>query len=89
MARIPFEVEHVATITGRGVAVFARWLGPEQFESLRDATLGGCPIEPWTDVPRSIGPDGKQRLDLFGFVLRDPADRERLAPGQRVELVTP
>ena len=88
MARIPFEVENIVTITGRGVFVVARWLGPDDFENLREATLGGCPIEPWTEVPRSLDSDGNIRLDLFAFMLRRGEDQTRFVKGQRVELVT-
>ena len=86
MARIPFEVEAVFTVTGRGVVVTAKCLGPQSFTSLDGATLCGIPIEPWTQIPRALGADGRQRLDLFAFILSHPEDRERLAPGAHVFL---
>jgi hypothetical protein len=89
VAQIAFEIESVFTVTDRGVVVLARWLGPQSFASLSGATLGGVPIEPWTDIPRKLGLDGQPRLDLFAFVLRRPEDRPRLVPGERVLLEAP
>jgi hypothetical protein len=83
---IPFEIEHVFSLTGRGVVVLARWLGPESFTSLHGATLGGVSIEPWTEIPRAHHPDGRLRLDLFAFLLSRAEDRDRFAPGARVLL---
>jgi len=89
VAQIAFEVESVFTVTGRGVVVLARWLGPQSFASLSGATLHGVSIEPWTDIPRQQGPDGQPRLDLFAFVLRRPEDRPRFVPGERILLEVP
>jgi hypothetical protein len=86
---IAFEIESVFTVTGRGLVVLARCLEPQSFVTLRYATLGGVPIEPWTDIPRKLEPDGQPRLDLFAFVLRRPEDRPRLVPGERVLLEAP
>jgi hypothetical protein len=86
VAQIAFEIESVFTVSGRGVVVLARWLGPQSFASLGDATLGGVPIEPRTDIPRKLGLDGQPRIDLFAFLLRRPEDRTRFVPGERVLL---
>jgi len=89
MQRISFDVEQIVIATGRGVLVVARWLGPEPVGELRNATLGGAPIEPWTDIPRSLDERGVPRADLFAFQLQNAGDHQRFAPGQRVDLITP
>ena len=43
------------------------------------ASLGGHPIEPWTEIPRMLGPDGRQRLDVFGFQLQRAEDLAHFA----------
>ena len=89
MAQIPFEVENVVTISGRGVYVLSRCLGSPTFGTLAGASLGGCAIEPWTDMSRSLSSDGDSRVDLFAFVLRDPHHAKRFSPGQQVGLEVP
>jgi hypothetical protein len=86
MYRIPFEVESTVTITGRGGFVLARRLGPITWATLQGATLGGCPIEPWTDIPRALDSAGRQRIDLFAFHLSNDADLSRFIPGLHVDL---
>lgn len=88
VAEIAFEVEHTLTVAGRGDFVFARALEGSDWTLGEGASLGGCPIEPWTDIPRSLAPDGRQRLDLSAFQLRRAGDRAQFTPGQRVPLQT-
>jgi hypothetical protein len=85
--RIPFEVVQTLQLRGR-VYVIVQALTADCSQSLNDATLGGCAIEPWTDIPRSLKIDGELRLDRFAFVLRHSEDEGRFAPGQLVDLVT-
>ena len=88
VVKFPFAVESIVTLRGR-VYVLARSLGSASFVLHTGASLGGCLIEPWTDIPRSLGADGAQRLDLFAFVLCHPADGPQFSPGQQVVLETP
>ena len=88
MTEFAFEVESVLEITHRGAIVFARALDAKPFENLEKATLNGCPIEPWTDIPRIQDSKGQQRLDLFAFQLRERSDLTHFVPGQRVVLAT-
>jgi hypothetical protein len=48
--------------------------------------LGGCPIEPWTEIPRALDAAGRQRSDLFAFHLSNDADLSRFTPGLQVDL---
>ena len=70
---------------GRGYVV-ARVLGSAAFDVGPDAVLGGCPVEQWLEIPRALDEAGRQRADLFGFCLKDTADRVRLKAGDRVVL---
>lgn len=70
---------------GRGYVV-ARILGSDAFYVGPDAALGGCPVEQWLEIPRTLDEAGRQRTDLFGFCLKDTADRVRLKVGERVIL---
>ncbi len=83
---IPFVVERVVTIQDRGVVVLARSLAEQNFVLTDRATLDGVPIERWTDIPRTLKPDGGIRLDLFAFKLRAAEDKEQFQEGQQVEL---
>jgi hypothetical protein len=85
---VPFEVEHAGTVGGRPV-VLARLLGPAGDLTVNaESTLEGRPLDPYLDVPRTLGPDGRPRLDLFAFRLRHERDLSHFAPGQRVLLRT-
>ena len=88
MTEIAFEVEYTLTISGRGDFVFARPIDNTDWVLADGAWLGDCPIEPWTAIPRTIGPEGRPRFDLFAFQLRRAGDRERFTPGRRVMLKT-
>ncbi len=66
--------------------VVARILGSAAFDVGPDAVLGGCPVEQWLDIPRTLDEAGRQRTDLFGFCLKDTTDRVRLKDGERVVL---
>lgn len=68
------------------VYVVARVLGSAAFDAGPDAILGGCAVEQWLEIPRALDEAGRQRTDLFGFCLKDAADRVRLKDGGRVVL---
>lgn len=80
-----FRVEKVLELRGC-VYVFATRLDDAPFSVKTGARLGGVAVEPWLEQPRALDQSGAPRLDCFVFALSDPADRERLAPGQQVEL---
>jgi hypothetical protein len=86
MNAVPFEVEDVLPITGRGVVVLARALSTRDFHVGTNSTLAGCPISPALEQPRALTPDGRPRLDLFAFQLRNPDDAGRFARGETVWL---
>ena len=46
------------------------------------ATLDGCPLEPWLERPRAIGPDGQPRQDRYAVALRDASDLARFEADQ-------
>jgi len=88
VAEIPFEIEQVLTISGRGPVVLARALTSQDFSLGSSATLNDRPLRPVLEVPRLIEPDGSRRLDLFAFTLEDPVDLAYFTPGQQVVLRT-
>ena len=86
MGATEFLIEGIFEGGGRGYVV-ARVLDPvAQFVVSSGATLGGCPVEQWLEMPRTLDADGRQRMDLFGFCLKDNADLIRLKTGDRVIL---
>ena len=86
MRAIEFLIEETFEGGGRGYVV-ARVLDPAaQFVVSPDATLGGCPIEQWLDMPRALDAGGRQQRDLFGFCLKENADLARLKTGDLVVL---
>ena len=82
-----FEVEQAAWIAQHLPVVVARMLDPQPFSIGDAATLGGCALAQFLEIPRSLRADGSPRLDLFAFALVDPDELERFAPGQVVELL--
>lgn len=81
-----FLVEYLFEAGGRGY-VIARLLDSEtSFEVRAGARLGGVRVERWLDIPRALDTQGKQRMDVFGFCLKDIGDRDRLKIGDRAEL---
>jgi hypothetical protein len=86
MNTVPFEVEEVLAITGRGMVVVARALRTSDFVLGDSSTLAECPIAPVLEQPRALTPKGNPRLDLFAFVLRNPDDASRFQPGETVFL---
>jgi hypothetical protein len=82
-----FRIDEPFSVAGRGTFVGARLVsGSVDFTLTAAATLSGCGIEPWLDMPRKGGSDGQQELDYFVFKLREPADRDKLRPGQLASL---
>jgi ubiquinone/menaquinone biosynthesis C-methylase UbiE len=80
-----FRVEKVLELRGC-VYVFATRLDDAPFSVKTGARLGGVAVEPWLEQPRALDHSAAPRLDCFVFALSDPADRDRLAPGQQVDL---
>lgn len=80
-----FEIESVIEIMQKGV-VLARELTPTEWALGFTATLNNIPIERYGDMPRALDKDGKQRLDLFAFILKDKSDKNKFSVGEIVEL---
>jgi hypothetical protein len=86
MKSTEFVIEGTFEGDGRGYIV-ARLIDTDtRFDVPEGTALGGCPVEPWLEMPRALDDAGDQRKDLFGFCLRDLADRSRLKTGDRVRL---
>ena len=81
-----FEVEWAGVVAGGQALVLARLLGSREFSVDVGTTLGGCRLRPTLQVPRALGPDRRQRDDLFAFELASSADLPRFAAGQVVVL---
>lgn len=88
MAAILFEVEQAAWIARHLPVVLARILEPQDFAIGAAATLGGCRLSQFVEIPPSVRADGSPRLDLFAFALVDPDELARFTPGEIVELLT-
>ena len=87
MTAILFEVEQTAWIAHHLPVVLARILEPQDFALGAAATLGGCQLVQFLEIPSSLRADGSPRLDLFAFVLVDADELARFAPGEVVELL--
>ena len=87
MAAILFEVEQTARIAYHLPVVVARMLRRQTFALSGAATLGGCRLAHFHEIPRSVRADGSPRLDLFAFALLDPDELARFSPGEVVELL--
>jgi len=81
-----FVIEQTFDGTGRAYVVARAVDAAADFAGPPDARPGGCPVERWLDMPRVLDPRGRQRMDLFGFCLKNVADRARLRVGDRVAL---
>ena len=82
----PFEVENTLVLRAHAY-VFARSLGSKLgFRIVEGSTLGGHALEPYLDIPRSLDKDGKQRFDLFAFVLKRTEELRHFTEGKRVVL---
>ena len=86
MAGIRFEVEQAVRIAYHLPVVMARILEPQDFELGDAATLGGCRLAQFLEIPRALRADGTPRLDLFAFALVDPEELALFTPGVVVEL---
>ena len=87
MAGILFEVEQAAWIAQHLPVVLARILEPQPCARGDAATLDGCALSQFLEIPRALRADGSPRVDLFAFALVDPDDLTRFAPGAVVELL--
>ena len=86
---IQFEIETLFELKARNqVYILAKLLNDNINWRLTDeSSLSGVPIEKWVDVPRAHDKDGKQRLDLFAFALKNKDDKDKLKEGQVIELI--
>ena len=87
MTGILFEVEQAVRIAYDLPVVLARILQPQDFRLGIAATLGGCRLTQFLEIPRSLRADGSPRLDLFAFALVDANELGRFTPGDVVELL--
>ena len=83
---ILFEVEQPVWIAQHLPVVLARILEPQGFALGSAATLGGCRLAQFVEIPRSLRADGSPRVGLFAFALADPDELARFEPGAVVEL---
>ena len=88
MAATLFKVEQAAWIAQHLPVILARILQPQDLVLGTSATLGGCQLVQFLEIPRSVRADGSPRLDLFAFVLVEADDLGRFSPGEIVELLT-
>ena len=83
---LQLEVEAAIT-AGERIYIFARRLGPACDFILTEApALDAHAIERWTDVPRAVDANGKDRRDLFVFCLKNASDRAYFTTGRRITL---
>jgi hypothetical protein len=85
---VAFEVESTVETVGH-TYVLARLLDPgRRFDVPPGATLGGCPLDEFINIPIASGAPG-QRGELFAFCLHTPGDRANFVEGARVFLHAP
>lgn len=87
MAGIRFEVEQAVRIAYHLPVVMARLIEPHIFELGEAATLGGCRLVQFLEIPNALRADGTPRIDLFAFTLEDPEELVLFTPGVIVELI--
>lgn len=87
MAGIRFEVEQAVRIAYHLPVVMARLIEPQIFELGEAATLGGCRLVQFLEIPNALRADGTPRIDLFAFTLEDPEELVLFTPGVIVELI--
>lgn len=87
MAVIRFEVEQAVRIAYHLPVVMARIIEPQIFELSEAATLGGCRLVQFLEIPNALRADGTPRIDLFAFALADPEELALFTPGVIVELL--
>lgn len=84
---ILFEVEQAAWIAQHLPIVMARILEPQEFVLGGGATLSGCRLAQFLEIPRSVRADGTPRVNLFAFALVHAEELARFRPGEVVELM--
>jgi hypothetical protein len=85
---VAFEVESTVETAGHAY-VLARLVDVgKRFDVPPGATLGGCPLDEFLNIPIASGAPG-QRGELFAFCLHTPADRPNFVEGERVLLRAP
>ena len=84
-SKVLFELESVTRLVGRGALIFARIIGNTEFIVKPGLELHGCEIL-GGDIPRIVNDDGSQRLDCWGFQLKNSDDHAKFSVGDIVEL---
>jgi hypothetical protein len=86
---VQFEIESIFKLQIKNkVCILARLLDSNLDWKLSEKSkLGQVEIENWFDIPRALDKNGKQRLDLFAFVLKSTLDRDKLKINQIVDLI--
>jgi ubiquinone/menaquinone biosynthesis C-methylase UbiE len=80
-----FHIEQILELRGRTYVVVTA-LDDAPFAVQLGSRLGGVPVEPWLEQPRSVGPGGELDRHCFVFVLTTSQDAPRLSPGIDVAL---
>lgn len=82
-----FEIEGIFKITNIGHIISARLIDKDSDFRLTDnSKLGGIEIKNWLEIPRAKDKEGKPRLDLFVFRLKNSEDKDELKEKDVVEL---
>lgn len=82
-----FEIDGIFQITNRGNFISARLINTDlNFQVTDNSRLGEVEVTKWFDIPRAIDNNGRQRMDLFFFKIKNEEDKEKLKKGEIVEL---
>ncbi len=82
-AIIKMRVESAFQV-GRDACVIARPLEKKEIIVSAKSRLGGAPLKPFLQIPRSIREDGTPDLEIFAFVLSRADDLPRFKAGDEV-----
>jgi hypothetical protein len=84
-----FKIESIFKLKTRNkICIFAQLMGDNDFKLSEKAMLGNVEIENWLDIPGEPDEDGNPRTDLFAFLLKENNDKNKLKPGDIVELIS-
>jgi hypothetical protein len=84
-----FKIESIFKLKASNkTCVFAQVIGSNDFKLTEKSTLGNIQIENWLDIPKANDEDGNPRTDLFAFLLKENNDKNKLRPGDIVELIS-
>lgn len=85
---INFEIEGIFRVTNRGYFIAAKCLEEKkEFWVTENSRLGNIKIDKWFDIPRAIDNEGKQRMDLYFFHIKNEDDKDKLKQGEIVQLL--